>query len=59
MIIIKIELIWLKKRIYLPKFALFVKNHSHGEKNGKEFGEKLSIVVKNAEETGSKWNENK
>jgi len=33
---------------------LFAKNHSLGEKNGKEFGTKLSIVVKNAEETGLK-----
>ena len=33
---------------------MFAKDHSHGEKNGKEFGMKLSIVVKNVEEKGSK-----
>jgi hypothetical protein len=32
---------------------LFAKNHLYGEKNGKEFGMKLSIVVKNVEEIGS------
>ena len=31
----------------------------HGEKNGKKYGMKLSIVVKSAEEIGSKQNENK
>ena len=35
-----------------------MKDHLHGEKNGKKFGMKLSIVAKNVEETGSKQNEN-
>ena len=36
-----------------------MKDHLHGEKNGKKFGMKLSIVAKDVEEIGSKQNENK
>ena len=36
-----------------------MKDRLHGEKNGKRFGMKLSIVAKNVEEIGSKQNENK
>ena len=34
-----------------------MKDLLHGEKNGKKFGMKLSIVAKSVEETGSKQNE--
>ena len=36
-----------------------MKDRLHGEKNGKRFGMKLSNVVKNVEEIGSRQNENK
>ena len=36
-----------------------MKDRSRGEKNGKKFGMKLSIVAKNVEEIGPKQNENK
>ena len=36
-----------------------MKDLLHGEKNGKKFGMKLSIVAKSVEEIGSKQNENK
>tara|TARA_B100001027_G_scaffold55841_1_gene37582 strand:- start:182 stop:295 length:114 start_codon:yes stop_codon:yes gene_type:complete len=37
---------------------LSAKDRLHGEKNGKKFGMKSSIVVKNVEEIGSRCNEN-
>ena len=38
-----------KNNIYLQKYVSVVKDHLHGEKNGKETGIMLNIVVKNAE----------
>jgi hypothetical protein len=40
----------LKKKIYLPKFALSAKDLSRGEKNGKIAGQKSNIVAKDVEQ---------
>ena len=40
----------IKKKIFVKKFALFAKDHFHGEKNGRKFGMKLNIAVINVEE---------
>ena len=40
---------------YLPKrFVWFVKNHLHGERNGRKIGKMLNIVVQDANHKKSK-----
>jgi len=40
----------IKKKTYHLKYVLLATDLLHGEKNGKRFGMKLSIVVKNVKE---------
>lgn len=43
-----------KKRIYPLKYASVAKDHLRGEKNGKKFGMRLSIVLNAAGENSFK-----